>query len=122
MSSRIRWERIRVSNAMRRYGSVKVDDPGPIYPNLHKLIQQKRKAKLAPRIVIATSFKDLDPCDPMHIPQSFKDLDPRGPMHADSDEAGHAFQPEAGHLFRREAGRDSDLMSATAWRRYGSME
>jgi hypothetical protein len=43
-------------------------------------------------------------------------------LRADSDEAGHAFQPEAGHLFRREAGRDSDLMSATAWRRYGSME
>jgi hypothetical protein len=41
---------------------------------------------------------------------------------ADSDKAGHAFQSEAGHLFRREAGRDSDLMSATAWRRYGSLE
>jgi hypothetical protein len=43
-------------------------------------------------------------------------------LDADSDEAGHAFQSEAGHLFRSEAGRGSDLMSASARRRCGSMD
>jgi hypothetical protein len=49
-------------------------------------------------------------------------LEPEAAEHADSDEAGHAFQSEAGHLFRCEAGHGSDLMSATKWRRCGSVE
>jgi hypothetical protein len=59
MTGRMKLGQIRVSNAMRRCGTVDVDDMSPAYPK-----PRHDPAIRSNRVIIGRSFSELDPKNP----------------------------------------------------------